>query len=43
VIGIGRTLVILQVTCNASRVVQIVVVVHVAIGALPRRYGVHAG
>ena len=43
VVWIRRTLVILQVTRNASRVVQIVVVVHMAIGALPRRHGVHAG
>ena len=43
VVWVRRTLVILQVTRNASRVVQIVVVVHVAIGALPRRHGVHAG
>ncbi len=43
VVWIRRTLVILQVTGNTSRVVQIVVVVHVAIGALPRRHGMHSG
>ena len=42
VIRIRRTLVILQVTRNASGAVQVVVVVHVAIGALPRRHGVHS-
>ena len=42
VIWICRTLVILQVTGNASRAVQVVVVVDVAIGALPRRHGVHS-
>ncbi len=42
VIRIRRTLVILQVTGDAGRAVQVVVIVHVAIGALPRRHGVHS-
>jgi len=42
VIWIGRTLVILEVAGDTSRAVQVVVVVHVAIGALPRRHSVHA-
>ena len=41
-IGIRRTLVILQVTGDAGRAVQVVVIVDVAIGALPRRHGVHS-
>jgi len=42
VIRIRRILVILQVTRHASGAVQVVVVVHVAIRALPRRHGVHS-
>ena len=43
VIGIRRALVILQVAGHAGRAVQAVVVVNVAIGALPRWNCVHAG
>jgi len=43
VVRIGRTLIVLQMTTGAGRGRQVVVVVYVAIGALPRRYGVQAG
>ena len=42
VVRIGRALEILQVTRHAARAGQVVVVVRVAIRALPRRYGVTA-
>ena len=43
VIGIRRSLVVLQVTTHASGAIEAVVVVDVAIGALPRRNRVQAG
>ena len=43
VIGIRGSLVILQVAADAGRGGQVVVVVDVAIGALPRRNCMHAG
>jgi len=41
-IWVCRTLKILQVTANAVRACQVVVVIDVAVHALPRRYGVAA-
>lgn len=41
-IRIGRTLVILQVARDTSRSAQVVIVVDVAVSALPRRYRVAA-
>ena len=43
VIRIGRALIVLQMTTDASRGGQGVVVVYMAIGALPRWNGVQAG
>src|SRR5215471_10359192 len=42
-VGIGSSLEILQVTGDASGGTQVVVVIDVAIGALPRRNSVHSG
>jgi len=43
VIRVRRALIVLQMATDAGRGIQVVVVVDVAIGALPRRHGVHAG
>jgi len=40
VVGIARALVILQMAGDASAAGQVVIIVHVTIGALPRRDGV---
>jgi len=42
-IRIGGALIVLQMTTDAGRRAQVVVVVYVAIGALPRWNGVQAG
>lgn len=43
VVRIGRSLIVLQMTTDAGRGGQGVVVVYMAIGALPRWHGVQAG
>jgi hypothetical protein len=43
VIGIGRSLIVLQMTTGAGRGAEVVVAIDVAIGTLPRWHGVHAG
>jgi len=43
VIGIGRALKIRQMARDTGGDRNVVVVVHVAVGALPRGYGVHTG
>ena len=42
VVRIGRSLIILQVAADARATSQVVVIVDVAVGALPGRYGVHS-
>ena len=42
VIGIRRSLIVLQMAGDASRAGEVVVVIGVAIGTLPRRHGMHA-
>ena len=42
-IRIGGALIVLQMTTDAGRRAQVVVVIYVAIGALPRWHGVQAG
>ena len=43
VVRIGRSLIVLQMATDAGRRAQVVVVIYVAIGALPRWHGVQAG
>jgi hypothetical protein len=43
VVRIGRPLIVLQMATDAGRRAQFVVVIYVAIGALPRWHGVQAG
>ena len=43
VIRIRRALVVLQVARHAGRIRDAVIIVHVAVGTLPRRHRVHAG
>lgn len=42
-IRIGGALIVLQMATDAGRRAQVVVVIYVAIGALPRWHGVQAG
>ena len=42
-VRIGRSLIVLQMATDAGRRAQVVVVIYVAIGALPRWHGVQAG
>ena len=43
VVGIGGSLIILQMAGNAGRAGEVVIVVDVAVGAQPGRHGVAAG